>query len=248
MDGLEATALISKLNTGMPIVAMTANIMTNDRDLYEKSGLCGFVGKPFTSQELWRCLMTHLEPVNWITQDETQKKQADIELNYKLISRFIDKNSDIYFKIKDAMVAGDNVLAHRLVHTLKSNAGQIGKTILQQISAEVEMCLADGENRVTSEQMKILKMELDAVLTELTPIAKEHEHLLEESVEFVDNDTAIRLLEEVEPLLANSNSESLAHIDELKAIPGSELLIKQIDDFDFKLAYDSLLALKESLK
>jgi len=247
MDGLEATAIISKLNTGMPIVAMTANIMTNDRDIYEKSGLCGFVGKPFTSQELWRCLMTYLEPVNWITQDEAQKKQADAELNNKLISRFIDKNSDVYIKIKEALSAGDNVLAHRLVHTLKSNAGQIGKTILQQISAEVEASLENGENRITTEQMKTLKMELDAVLAELIPIAKEQEYLDDKSIEYVDNATALRLLEEIEPLLANNNSESLAYIDELRAIHGSELLMKQIDDFDFKLAHETLLKLKESL-
>ncbi|MCL2663221.1 MAG: ATP-binding protein [Oscillospiraceae bacterium] len=247
MDGLEATAIISKLNTGMPIVAMTANIMTNDRDLYEKAGLCGFVGKPFTSQELWRCLMTHLEPVNWITQDEVQKKQADAELNNKLISRFIDNNSDAFIKIKEALTAGDNKLAHRLVHTLKSNAGQIGKTILQQIAAEVEMSLENGKNHVTPDQMKTLKMELDAVLAELTPIVKEQEHLSDMSVEYISNDDALRLLEEVEPLLANNNSESLAYIEELRAIHGSELLIKQIDDFDFKPAYETLLVLKESL-
>jgi CheY-like chemotaxis protein len=59
MDGLEAAAEIIKLNTGIPIVAMTANVMSGDEELYRKSGMNDCVGKPFTSQELWRCLMRY---------------------------------------------------------------------------------------------------------------------------------------------------------------------------------------------
>ncbi|MCL2270899.1 MAG: ATP-binding protein, partial [Treponema sp.] len=56
MDGLEAAEKILELNTGIPIIAMTANIMSNDREIYRMSGMNDCVGKPFSSQELWRCL------------------------------------------------------------------------------------------------------------------------------------------------------------------------------------------------
>jgi len=64
MDGLEATEKIHRFKTGVPIVAMTANIMTNDRDLYLSLGMSDCVSKPFTSQELWRCLLKYIKPVD----------------------------------------------------------------------------------------------------------------------------------------------------------------------------------------
>ncbi|MDR0464594.1 MAG: response regulator [Treponema sp.] len=63
MDGLEASAKIIELKTGIPVIAMTANIMSGDWDIYKKSGMNDCVGKPFTSQELWRCLLKYLRPV-----------------------------------------------------------------------------------------------------------------------------------------------------------------------------------------
>ena len=62
MDGLEAAAKISSLNAGIPIVASTANIMYNDKKIYKASGMNACLSKPFTSQELWRCLLKYLTP------------------------------------------------------------------------------------------------------------------------------------------------------------------------------------------
>jgi len=65
MDGIEATSIINDMNLDIPIVAITANIMSSDRELYDELDMKGFVGKPFTSQELWQCLMKFFKPVNW---------------------------------------------------------------------------------------------------------------------------------------------------------------------------------------
>jgi len=62
MDGLEAAERILSLNTGIPIVAMTANVMNTDRDIYRQRGMLDCIGKPFTSPELWACLLKYLEP------------------------------------------------------------------------------------------------------------------------------------------------------------------------------------------
>ena len=72
MDGLEAAEKIFALNLGIPIVAMTANVMPEDRDIYEAMGIADCVSKPFTSQELWQCLLKYLEPVMWKDDDESK--------------------------------------------------------------------------------------------------------------------------------------------------------------------------------
>ncbi|MCL2230329.1 MAG: ATP-binding protein, partial [Treponema sp.] len=62
MDGFEAADEINKLNINIPMVAMTANVMNEDMDVYKLSGIPDCVGKPFTSQELWRCLLKYFTP------------------------------------------------------------------------------------------------------------------------------------------------------------------------------------------
>jgi len=63
MDGFEASAEILSLNVNIPMVAMTANIMAEDLEVYKASGMPDCLSKPFTSQELWRCLLKYLKPL-----------------------------------------------------------------------------------------------------------------------------------------------------------------------------------------
>jgi CheY-like chemotaxis protein len=62
MDGTEAASKISELNSGAPIVAMTANVMVDELDNYKKYGMFDYLGKPFMSQDLWRILLKYLRP------------------------------------------------------------------------------------------------------------------------------------------------------------------------------------------
>ncbi|MDR0289614.1 MAG: response regulator [Treponema sp.] len=167
MDGIEAASKIDKLGTGTPIVALTANIMANDRDLYLKNGMKDCLGKPFVSQELWRCLLKYLAPVEWQAESESQMKQDDEKLLATMTLNFIKDHPETHDKIIAALEAGDIKLAHRLAHTLKGNAGTIGKMALQKAAADVEILLQGGENMATEEALNVLKNELDTVLKEL---------------------------------------------------------------------------------
>jgi len=57
MDGLEAASKILEMGVKTPIVALTANMMSSDLEHYRTSGMSDYLGKPFTAQELWRCLL-----------------------------------------------------------------------------------------------------------------------------------------------------------------------------------------------
>jgi len=246
MDGLEASSIINKLDESIPIVAMTANIMTDDKEQYENGIISGYVGKPFTSQELWRCLIRFLEPISWQAEDENELTQAESELRQMLIKKFIEGNEGKFSEITEALDAGDFTLAHRLVHTLKSNAGQLGKTALQEAANELEQNLTDGKNSTTFTQLKTLEIELNAAIDEFVPIARKLVYVDES--EHLDDNEAFKLFEELEPLLDDSNPESLSYLDKLRLIPGSEELIKKIENFDFVPAKDILLDLESKLK
>jgi len=249
MDGLEAAAKIFELDANIPIVAMTANIMTNDLEIYRKSGMHDCVGKPFTSQELWRCLLKYFEPVNWQEVNESLQKKADNQLQQKLISTFVRDNRNRFREIEEAINCGDIKLAHRLVHTLKGNAGQLGETRLQKAAGDVEQQLKNGEKLVTSQQMAVLKTELDKVLVKFAGLlGKSPQPEAKAQLEPLDAKSTGELLNQLEPLLKMGNPECRMFIDSLHRVPGTEELIQQMEDLDFELALVTLAGLKKELE
>ena len=252
MDGFEAASKIVELNTGIPIVAMTANVMSGDSEIYRSSGMIDFLGKPFTSQELWRCLLKYIKPAGRQAEN-TQNiagDEVDEEFTKSLKQHFLRNNRNKFEEITKTLETGDVKLAHRLVHSLKSNAGQFGRTGLQKAAADAEASLREEKNQITAEQLKTLEIELSAFLNELSLIFSETEelpgsHELTQSAE--PGPEKIReLFEKLEHLLKAGNPECNKYKNDLHAISGSELLIQQIDDFEFEAAGLTLAKLKES--
>jgi CheY-like chemotaxis protein len=254
MDGLEAAEKIIKLDTGIPIVAMTANIMSSDLVIYRTSGMRDCIGKPFTSQELWRCLLKYFKPVRQeskgtSTPEKNTRIEDDMRFQRDLKILFVKTSRGKYGEIEKALEEGDIKQANRLAHSLKTNAGQIGEGALQRVAGEVEQALKEGKNLVTEEQMKGLKTELGIVL-------ERHEPLLVEAVAqekgkevpALEPEKIKELLEKLEPLLLEGNIESMDYIDELRGVAGSEELIQQIEDFDFKSAVVAITELKKKVE
>jgi len=241
MSGLEAAEKILALGLGIPIIAMTANIMPDDIEAYKEIGMNDCIGKPFTSQELWHCLVNYFNPVSWQTEDKTQGEQDDNELRQKLIRKFVENYRGVFGDITNAINAGDINLAHRIAHNLKSNAGQLDKVLLQQAAEEVENSLKNGKNLTILRQMNALENELNEVIKELAPMA--YEQPTPSPAELMDAIAARKLLEDLEPMLNDSDLECMSFINELRLIPGSEELIRQIENFEFKLAMEALVKL-----
>jgi len=246
MDGIEATVKINELNSGIPIVAMTANIMPDDVKLYLASGMKSCIGKPFTFQELVLCLNEYFEPVSWQDENEDESNNMESDLRQKLINRFVNKNSGALNEIKDAIRDGDIKLAYRIAHNLKSSAGQLQKTCLQIAAQEVETSLKDGVNKTEPWQIGALEQELQTVIDELTPLVSEAS--ANEISEYSYDSTAVfELFDKLEVLLGDSDPECLSLVDDLRFIKGSDELIRQIEDYDFKPAMETLEKIMEEM-
>jgi CheY-like chemotaxis protein/nitrogen-specific signal transduction histidine kinase len=257
MDGIEASAKIMELDTGIPIVAMTANIMSNDREIYKQSSMNDCVGKPFTSQELWRCLLKYLTPVNngnaeagYLPDDADYPLETDEKFQKSLQELFVKNNQNKHEEIVKALEDGDIKLAHRLAHTLKSNAGQIGRTILQQAAADIENRLKDGKNFVMENQLKILEKELTAVLNELYSLHESGAIPVTTASETasLEPEQTRELFEKLETMLKMGNPECCKFTGSLSLIKGSETLVQQIEDFNFEAGLITLGNLKKTLE
>jgi two-component system, sensor histidine kinase LadS len=60
MDGLEATRRIRQRDADLPVLAMTANVLQQDREACEAAGMNGFVSKPVDEQQLLATVATNL--------------------------------------------------------------------------------------------------------------------------------------------------------------------------------------------
>jgi signal transduction histidine kinase/CheY-like chemotaxis protein len=182
MDGIQAAKQIREIDANIPIIAMTANVMADERNNYMNSGMLDCICKPFTSQELWHCLLKYLKPVNYENKPEEKTEtesysgavfktddllEADAEYQKTLQAYFVKSYRNKFNEIMTFLDAGDISSAHRLAHTLKGNAAQLGKKNLQNAALNVERNLRNGENHATKEQLAILENELNLVLDEL---------------------------------------------------------------------------------
>jgi CheY-like chemotaxis protein len=254
MDGLEAAIEIGKLNTGSPIIALTANSTSADREQYTAHGMSDCLNKPFTPQELLDCLKKYIAPDHPDTQ--VSDLWSEEKLKAKLVHTFIRNNKNLYNKIAKAIEDGDIKLAHRLAHTLKSNAGLLNKIHLQKAAENAENLLANEDNRINRSAMNVLKTELEAVLEEFAPLAAkdskvETKHVVAANV---PDDRNIKVLfEELETLFNGGDLKCLELIDRtsgpnLRSIPGTGELIQQMEYFEFDTAKKTLAQLKEIRK
>jgi CheY-like chemotaxis protein len=246
MDGLDAASKIFEMGVNTPIVALTANVMSNDLELYKISGMSDTVGKPFTTQELWRCLVKYIPVESYSVVDKIRQSAEEEKMQKQLCINFVKNNQNTQSEFIKALNEGDNVLAHRIVHTLKSNAGQIGEKRLQTAAAVAENVLAEGISLLTKEQTRSLELELNIVLEKLMPLLTEA--MSSGESEPIDTGKALEILDKLEPLLDNSDTDCLNLVGDLHGIPGADELIHQIEGYKFKPALITLNNLRRELK
>ncbi|GHV42516.1 hybrid sensor histidine kinase/response regulator [Clostridia bacterium] len=181
MDGLEAAQELKRNNIKTPIVAMTANVMPQDMEIYRAHGMTEYLRKPFVAQELWTCLAKYLSPAepekpytsappefdeadftSGIPSNAIIDEQSGIEMTgdlglYKRIKRdFYAENLNFSRDLQAALNIGDTVTAHRMAHTLRGAARLIGAKKLFVKAYELEKVLANGFANFQTEQLSAL--------------------------------------------------------------------------------------------
>ena len=242
MNGLEAASKITEMGVKTPMVALTANIMHNDLEVYKSNGMTGYLGKPFKTKDLWQCLAKYLTPLG-VSVTNTDIEAAEKEKLLQILRlNFVKSNQTTYEDIQQAISKGDIELAERIAHTLKSNAGQIGEYKLQRSATTIESMLNDISfnegSFLSGEQMSILKTSLNSVLKKLAPLLEEANMQKQNAI--VDKKAISDLYDKLEPMLLNHNPECMNLVDEIRLIPGAEELANQIEDFEFRDAYRCL--------
>ncbi|MEO5334881.1 MAG: response regulator, partial [Magnetococcus sp. YQC-5] len=165
MDGFTATRLIrgdQRFKT-LPIIAMTAHAMEEDRKKCLAAGMNGHVGKPFNPQELYDILTRWIDmsPPTGVADKPMYSVHAlpselpgfniregiarmgeDAGLYRRMLLRFHQEHALEAEKVAAALREGDRPLAERLAHTMKSTAGQLGAIRFHQAASRLEQGIA----------------------------------------------------------------------------------------------------------
>jgi len=246
MDGLQAALKITEMGVETPIIAVTANIMSHDMEYYKSCGMKETLGKPFSAIDLWKCLLRYLQPVSKATVSiEHHPDDDDDTFLHKMKLEFAKYNRSKFAEIIDSINIGDITTAHRLAHSLKSNAAHINYEGLRTAAADVEGKLKGGENHVSKRQLDVLKAELDSVLSELAPLLSEYEAMINEKI--TDKDRIREIIEELEPFLVSKNPECEDMLDDIYRIEGAEKLAAKVENFRFDQALEELEKLKSEI-
>jgi CheY-like chemotaxis protein/HPt (histidine-containing phosphotransfer) domain-containing protein/anti-sigma regulatory factor (Ser/Thr protein kinase) len=181
-----------------------------------------------------------------------RKIGGDKALYEQLVSAFKEDHFTDYEKIREALNAGDFSRAHRIAHTLKSTAGLIGAVRLQEAALAMETALA-GETAPLPELLPSLEGEFHALRGVLN--AGEQRPPQEASPpppggkDAGNRKKALDLIGRLVPLLQSGNTASLDLLGEIReCLPAysdkGALLVRQIEDFEFKSALETVKDLK----
>jgi CheY-like chemotaxis protein len=170
LDGRETTERIRhelKL-TRVPIIALTADALSSERQRAAAAGMDDYIIKPFDPPTLIRTILRHIrtpgarEPgpaapvpsvpvlLSWpeidgIDSRETQARfGGDLRMFLSLLTRLLSQYSDLALPLAlhDRAVRA----AHKArMHKLRGSAGMVGATSIQLLAAETEAACARGD-------------------------------------------------------------------------------------------------------
>ena len=229
MGGYEATEVIRKdpKFAELPILAMTANAMTVDRDKALEVGMNDHIAKPIEPKILYSTLVRWIqpgerqlpesfsktEPANEEGKAQTDQLPAALrgidvamglsrvggnsKLYLKLLQKFCSNQSGSFEEIKTALNQGEIALAERFAHTIKGVAGNIGAMNLHLAAKELEAGIKADKAAVADELISAAQSHLDIVLTSIGTLTAATNEPPAGTVE----DASVMDMEKIEPLL-----------------------------------------------
>ena len=253
LNGIDTMLMIREMGYTQPIVALTANALIGQAEMFISKGFDGFISKPIQTGHLNSILLKHIRDKQTPEVIEAAKAQVketeknihnfqdDAELLKKLRHDFATKHRETYVNIGKANDEKDMKKLRYYAHTLKGVAGLIKEKKLSKICEKIEYLAAKSE---TPES------------TIFVALGEEFEHVhasinLSEvastELKLVDNSKIKTLFNELEVLLKDRNADAMGLTDELKAIPQAIVLATLIEEYEFNVAAKVLTALRATM-
>jgi signal transduction histidine kinase/DNA-binding response OmpR family regulator/HPt (histidine-containing phosphotransfer) domain-containing protein len=193
MDGVEAALALRAMPhlAGLPLVAMTANVMQADRERCLAAGMNDFLSKPIEPEALWHALLRWVRPTRPDVRPATaaaaqpsaggdkgfpaidgidttaglRRMLGKSSLYGSLLHEFADVEFGAVDDIRAALERKDTEAAMRRTHTLKGSASNVGAVAIQKAAAALEHALpnAASVDRQLAELGDLLRRQAAAI-------------------------------------------------------------------------------------
>lgn len=194
MDGFQATRAIRAREaelglTRMPVVALTANALSGDREKCLEAGMDDYLSKPFVHEQLNGVLARWLKPAP-APEPETRRDPAPrtdaggavdenaiatIErlrkgLSCRIIELYLEQTPGLMEEIRLAVSMGDGTRLFKAAHALKSSSGNLGARHLAALALRLEQAGRSGEMVAAAAILREAGVELEQVRAQLEDI------------------------------------------------------------------------------
>ncbi len=280
MDGYSAARAIRQLPDCMqlpvPVVAMTAHAMADDRNRCIAAGMNDHIAKPLVVEELKKVLARYLPMSEKLVDEEElvpgdlqenllpaelpgldiqqglQRVLGDGQLYRKLLVRFYRDHVDSMNLINCALLTNDYDQLRFTAHSLKGVAGTLGASRVEAAASAVEKLARMSAGSELSEPVSRLAREFDRLMEGLKSIKPEPcENLPDMGGQ--DGNT-VELLARFERQLREGDAEALLIFPDLSralADSGCKELVdtmeRSLEEFDYEACLEIVADLRESL-
>jgi PAS domain S-box-containing protein len=267
MDGQTATRLLraDARFHHLPILAMTAHALVEERQRCLDAGMNDHVTKPIDPDALFAAIRKWVTPR--ATPAEVPEKTAaapalelpvipgvdmadglnrmagNRRLYRRLLEQFCEKESATGRQIEQAIQSGDRATAERLAHTLKGVAGNLGIAAVQEAAARLERAIRGGHSSIPAKLAELeseMGPQVQAIRNALDTLAERPAVV---PATHFDADAAVTAIGRLKALLEANDGEAADVVDRLaEALAGTaapELIAAlraAMDDFDFEKA------------
>jgi PAS domain S-box-containing protein len=263
MDGLEATRRIRALPKGdtVPIIAMTAAVMSEDRDNCLDAGMVDFIAKPVQVEQLIQVLCRWVKKEHFdieINANAGQLEHSALDIsaalkrlngNYALLSRllsdFVSEHTQTIEQLNLLLANQEFETVTKLLHSIKGVSSNLGANSLSQSASQLEKQIKD--------EVELTALPLFALTMQQTLTTIEEFKLNSKSVTTSDSGDSLSsqellpLLEALRPYLENSDFLPESLLEPLRAVQSQEpiktlleRLWNQLDAFDYNGALTTL--------
>ncbi|MDC7235891.1 MAG: response regulator [Spirochaetales bacterium] len=253
MDGYEACrrirALADPAQRKVPVVAMTANALTGDREKSLAAGMNHHIAKPIQPAELYSALVSYISPGDrplpeeYYNSDHGEQQQKNLKLRIR--KKFADESRSLLEVLEQAVSHSDSSMIRRSMHTLTGIAGNAGFNEVEALARRIH----DSEVVVPEDvsQLRILMNEVwkeidhTSELTEsessagITPDlnASETIALLQKTLELLDTD--------IQEAAASAAGLAGSCLQEVRS--NQSVLLEYIEEYDMDKAAEFLSSL-----
>jgi signal transduction histidine kinase/DNA-binding response OmpR family regulator len=242
LDGLEVTRRIRERHgaADLPIVAMTAHALSEDRRKSLDAGMNDHMTKPIDPEELLALLIKWGNPKRGgdapapapQVEDRAAARQ-DIAFHFaeidhraglarcmgsasaylKLLRLFHQEYSGFGGQCEECATRGEYGQVRHLAHAIKGPAGSIGAARLQAAANDLEQALRDRGTGLDNRLVASFRQALEAVVADIAPVLpREESAMAEASPSVFDSDLGMgqKLLEKLRDCLDKNDPEAAA--------------------------------------